>query len=243
MACFSGPEIVNSGIVLHLDAANSRSYPGTGNTWFDISGRGNHFNLVNTPTFNTNAISFDGVNEYAVSANSINLTDTNAVTFFYFIKINNYGTSVKIIHEFSNNFNDYTDSFVASYSDNSVEQNFEVFASLKGNTGYNIGVYNKSLLNDGAFHCHCVIHDMSAVTKENLIYSDGAIKNEIENPRVGYAANNTGNFGNRQLFLMSRAGTGFFAQADISTLIMYNRALSATEIQQNFNALRGRYGI
>lgn len=235
--------IVRSGLVLHLDAANRKSYPGSGTVWYDISGNSNHFNLVNSPTFNSNLMSFDGINDYAVSINNINFTNTNAVTFFYFLKINNYGTSVKSIHELSNNFNGYNDSFVASYSDNSVRQNFEVFASLKGNVGYNIAVYDKSLLNDNKFHCHCVIHDMSATSKENLIYSDSVIKNEIENPRTGYAANNTGNFGNRQLFLMSRAGRGSFGQADISTLIVYNRTLSQSEIQQNFNALRGRYGI
>ena len=41
MAVFSGPEIVNNGLVLHLDAGNSRSYPGTGTAWIDLSGNGN----------------------------------------------------------------------------------------------------------------------------------------------------------------------------------------------------------
>ena len=50
MGVYSGPEIVNSGLVLHLDAANSRSYPGSGTNWSDLSGNSNTSSLVNGST-------------------------------------------------------------------------------------------------------------------------------------------------------------------------------------------------
>ena len=40
-----GPKIVTDGLVLYLDAANQKSYPGSGTTWYDISGKGKHFTL------------------------------------------------------------------------------------------------------------------------------------------------------------------------------------------------------
>ena len=53
MSLSHSPKIVTNGLVLCLDAADKKSYPGTGTTWFDRSGRGNHGTLVNSPTFNS----------------------------------------------------------------------------------------------------------------------------------------------------------------------------------------------
>ena len=63
-----GPNVVNSGLVLYLDAANNKSYPGSGTAWTDLSNSGNNITLTNGPTFsstNNGNISFDGVNDYA----------------------------------------------------------------------------------------------------------------------------------------------------------------------------------
>ena len=67
MSAYSGPEIANDGLVLALDAANPRSYPGSGTTWTDLSGNGNNGTLVNVPTYsnaNGGSIVFDGVDDY-----------------------------------------------------------------------------------------------------------------------------------------------------------------------------------
>jgi len=67
MALIHSPSIVTSGLVLALDAANVRSYPGSGTSWFDLSGNGNTGTLTNGPTFNSSnlgGISFDGGNDY-----------------------------------------------------------------------------------------------------------------------------------------------------------------------------------
>lgn len=236
------PRIVTDGLVLCLDAANPKSYPGTGTTWFDLSGRGNHVTLYNTPIFQNKKFTFDGVNEYAKTTNSIDLSNTNAITVIHLFKVLSY-SSLSIVHELSNNFNSYSDAFVASYSDNSVSQNNEIFASLKGNVNYNVAVYDKTLLNDLNWHHFCVVHNTTETSKENLIYTDSSLKNELFNPLSGYGNNNTNNFGNRELFFYSRGGTSFFCNIEVSYVALYNRALSANEIQQNFVALRGRYGI
>jgi hypothetical protein len=67
MAFFHSPRIVTDGLVLALDAANSLSYPGSGTTWTDLSGKGNNGTLVNGPTFdqaNGGSIVFDGTDDY-----------------------------------------------------------------------------------------------------------------------------------------------------------------------------------
>ena len=76
MAFSFSPRIVTDGLVLYLDAANQRSYPGSGTTWSDISRGGNNGTLVNGPTFdpgNGGSIVFDGVDDY-VSIPDINFT-------------------------------------------------------------------------------------------------------------------------------------------------------------------------
>ena len=63
MASAAGPNIITDGLVLHLDAANTNSYPGSGTTWTDISGEGHNGTLDNGPTFssgNMGYISLDG---------------------------------------------------------------------------------------------------------------------------------------------------------------------------------------
>ena len=60
-----GSNIVRDGLVLYLDAANTKSYPGSGTTWSDLSLRGNNMTLVNNPTFNTSgSITFDNTDDF-----------------------------------------------------------------------------------------------------------------------------------------------------------------------------------
>ena len=65
------PKIITSGLVLYLDAANPKSYPGTGTSWFDLSGRNAHMTVYNGPVFTNNGpssyILFDGINDYGLT--------------------------------------------------------------------------------------------------------------------------------------------------------------------------------
>ena len=70
-------KIVTNGLVMCLDAANSKSYPGTGTTWYDISGNGYNATLYNSPSFANGVFTFNGTNSYA-AASSINLAVGNS---------------------------------------------------------------------------------------------------------------------------------------------------------------------
>jgi hypothetical protein len=76
MSNYAGPSIPKSGLICLLDAANPKSYPGSGTTWYDISGNGNNGTLINGPTFSQNTILLDGVNDY-IQLNSPNLRTGN----------------------------------------------------------------------------------------------------------------------------------------------------------------------
>jgi hypothetical protein len=75
MAIRGGPDIIEDGLVLALDAANKKSYPGSGTTWNDLSGNGNNGTLTNGPTFdggNVGSIVFDGVDD-VITLTSVDL--------------------------------------------------------------------------------------------------------------------------------------------------------------------------
>ena len=72
------PRSITNGMILYVDAANTRSYPGSGNTWYDLSGNQRHITLYNTPTFsstNNGAIDFDAPSsEYGTFTSPGNLS-------------------------------------------------------------------------------------------------------------------------------------------------------------------------
>ena len=87
MAINYSPKIIRDGLVLCLDAANPKSYPGTGTAWTDLSGSGNNGTLVNGPVYssaNGGSIDFDGSNDYSsLSSNIIPATGAFTVFFTY----------------------------------------------------------------------------------------------------------------------------------------------------------------
>jgi hypothetical protein len=82
MATLYAPRIVTDGLVLYLDAANPRSYPGSGASWFDLSGNKFHMSLKNSPAFDsTNRVfELDGVNDYGVCDGTVTDSVVGSVT-------------------------------------------------------------------------------------------------------------------------------------------------------------------
>jgi hypothetical protein len=240
--------VVRDGLVLYLDAANRKSYPGSGTTWFDLSGNGNNVTLFNGVAYDsiTKSFLFDGVNDYARTVNTINFSGTNKVTAIFLLQAQTYPMTAgfRVIYELSTNYNSVINTFVATYADSSLSQNNELFSANRGNSSYNIAVYNKTILNDLNWHNFASIHDTSEVSKENLIYNNSIIGSEIQNPVSGYSGNNTNNFASgQQLFFGSRAGSTAFANFKVASIMFYNRRLTEQELKTNFEATRGRYGI
>lgn len=86
MATNYNPQIVTNGLVLCLDAANTKSYPGTGTAWTDLSGLGNNGTLTNGPTYssaNNGSIVFDGVDDRVDTFNASSLTNMTIEMWIY----------------------------------------------------------------------------------------------------------------------------------------------------------------
>ena len=90
MGVVGGPDqIVTDELILVLDASNKKSYPGSGTTWYDISGNGNDAGMVNAVWTDAGANSywlFDGISDYGRISSLNGFTNTTNVTVFCIFK-------------------------------------------------------------------------------------------------------------------------------------------------------------
>ena len=227
-----GPRTITNGLVLALDAANSKSYPGSGTTWTDLSGRGNTGTLVNGVGYNSGnlgSLVFDGVDEYVlVSSNaSIPYGSTARTVSIWFY------TNTTTWEDDANNLFYYgAGSDGASFGiDFSTYPSMEVYTwggagrDLTFSTTYSqVGWKNITVTYNGSTTI--------------LIYENGGFTQTLTLTSACNTSSSDVYIGAINPSLLSAYYDGKIAQASI-----YNRALSATEIQQNYNALKGRFSI
>lgn len=253
MALFHNTEIIRDGLILLLDAANPKSYPKTGTTWTDLSRNMTVGTLVNSPTYNnepTQSFSFNGTNE-SFSIPSVDLSHTNQITLDFFCRLDSYpeenGQS-DVLCEFTTNFNSYTDGFiigVANDSNGTMLDTYPITVSVKGDVGYNIQAFDKSLVNDLMWHHWVAVIDKSISgvgLEEGRLYIDSIEQTPTIIPSE-YRADNTNNFGNKPLYIGARNSSQFFCNMTIGNFKIYDRVLSDAEIIQNFDGMRGRYNL
>jgi hypothetical protein len=224
MAVAYNPQIVTSGLVLYLDAGNVKSYPGSGTTWTDLSGNGNNGTLINEPTYsstNSGSFVFDGSNNVSITG-SITVSE---VTFSVWLKTNGFQL------DFAGILNSRgTDNSGMIFSFNSVALGYN------WNDLYEASHFYSGLVPPNGSWCMCVVAVTSTEAKLYLCQSSGittAINTMEHEPTTLDAL---------QLGLDDDAFPLYF-NGNIAQASIYNRALTASEVQQNFNALRGRFGL
>ena len=213
--------IVRDGLVLHLDAANVKSYPGSGTVWKDLSGLGNDGTLVNGPTYDSldnGSLLFDGTNDYG----TINLTPPFTSDFAILVWV----------YKFNNTSNDYVWDFGANGGTLSAGTDvggygFRYYNGITGNTLYREG----PVPNINEWY-NVTISRSSSVT--SMYVNGNFITSASDTRSITSSTLHLGRYG---------GSTGYELDGKLSTICIYNRALSAVEIKQNFESLRGRYGI
>lgn len=231
------PRLVTSGLILCLDAANSKSYPGSGTTWADLSGNLNDATITGSPTITTDGVTITGLTQYA----SLNFTTfsqyTTSYTLAIWFKLDTVptsGTAQALISIGSdagdqsilitNNYATYSGSRIIWVSYRNGQAQPDVFSSTTthGTTNY---VYVAS------------VRDHSTPSLSG--YLNGTLLGSTS--FVSGAANYAGT--NQAAYLGKRQSNTQPLLGKIANATIYNRALSAAEVAQNFNALRGRFGI
>jgi hypothetical protein len=231
MSLSHSPKIVTNGLVLCLDAADKKSYPGTGTLWTDRSGNGNNGTLTNGPTFNSangGSIVFDGVDDIVLVNNSPTINPTSAVTVSAFFKISSYTSNYAPICFKQNNYPGQYEQYQLSLSNSAV--GFVV-------TGVD---RNQRILLSNIDYRNMFVHLVGVcdtISDEMKLYVNGILIATTTFTSTFDISTNPLRIG-----AMPTSYLGF-ANGNIYNVSLYNRALTPQEIKQNFNATRGRYGI
>ena len=220
MATFGGPNTLETGLVVSVDAANPTSYVSGSAIWRDLSGNNNSGSLVSGPAFSTNVggnIVFDGSNKRATLTTPFGKSGFTSVSIWY--------------------------NRVESVSSTSWRTLFATATTnihhlISQNTTRVLGIWDGSFKSfgytppiDGKFHNYSVVYQSAT---DATLYVDGIFFSTISTI-LNLETSPIGSIGNWT--------SGTYWAGSIATSQIYNRALSASEIQQNYNAMRGRFGI
>ena len=221
MASNYNPSIVTSGLVLALDAGNTRSYLGSGATWTDLSGNANHCTLFNTPTYNASGyFTFNGTNHYGtVGATSTILGSSNFTFTVACYKTSSTSTRGILFSKASN----YIDLGVSS----------QIMVSKCDVTTGTQRLFYGNAATQNVWKIHTVSYDGSNV----VIYENGAVASTTASATGLYVPGGSLYIGNYD------GGGNYYFTGNVAVVHCYNSTLTAAQVLQNYNALRGRFGL
>ena len=251
---------ISNGLVLNLDAANLKSYPGSGTTWTDLSGNSNSGTLTNGPVFNTEAggqIVFDGLNDAVTTAAIPSTSGNNSRTVMAWYK-STANRNTAIVDK-------------GSVLDDGAEQLFVAYANSVGTTNaypptnpggivlafWGNDLYypiDSSLLFDGNWHFVAYTYDNT--NSSVRICFDGTFATTVYQWNTSWTTNssspfvlpNSINTANNPVLIGQNRGAlwgngGLYSSVAIPFVQLYNRALSESEILTNYNASKYRYNV
>ena len=233
-----GPNIVKDGLVLYLDAGSPNSYINgiSGTSWKDISGNANNGALTNGPTFNSangGSIVFDGTNDTTNLGNILNI-GLNSWTMSCWVKFTTSAGIFGIMGKTS------LRSYVGRYAFYVDSTNIGALFQPSGNYLITTSIFPYL---DNKFHnlvmtinrtgfMFFYIDEISRGTPLDTSSTNGInLNTSTDHLYIGSYADITGQ------------SPALFLNGSIANSLIYNRALSASEISQNFNATRARFGI
>jgi hypothetical protein len=237
MATSYSPAIVTNGLVILVDAANPLSYPGSGTTWADLSGQGNNGSLFNGVSFssqNGGALVFDGTDDYAsVDVNSWIRSTSSAYTFssFFYYNGGSSGGAPYSLMTFPN-AGDTNDGFWQHL--NLGNWLWRTEDNVAGENGGNVEAPSP-FSNGNWYHIATVVK-----TNSLIFYRNGLLVATIS---TSFNWANLRNDGDAYLYISTGYGENYYMNGNIGNFQMYDRELSSSEILQNYQALRTRFGI
>lgn len=225
MSYNTGPKLITSGLVLYLDAANPKSYGGTGATMYDLSGNNNSGSLINTPTFTSSycgGLVYNGTNNYTITS-TLNLSGPYTI--------------ITVAKSAVSTWNDY--GFLCSRRVNSgfvmhpQQSTNDVTCYFTDNTGASLYGGNLTPSNITINHMYC----MSSNGSNNHVgYLDG-IKVFTNTNSITTGASSG------QVYISKDSGNARYGNVTIYLTMIYNRQLTDVEYYQIYNATKTRFGI
>jgi len=218
------PNIVTSGLILNYDMSDYRSTPFTGTSIYDLSGSGNTGTFINGPIFsglNDGAIIFDGLEDY------IDVPSISSISGDFTVALWFYSTAASDIHyKRLIDFNYETGFWLGRYASTDTWGG----GIIEPNGPY--GIYLPFTNNQW----HYLVSIRRGST--HILYGDGITSTVSNNVSSGTLTSVY-----KLLIARQPIGTNQFFTGRIAQVQIYNRALSAQEILQNYNATKSRFGL
>jgi hypothetical protein len=226
MGFHRGPKIVTDGLVLYLDAANTRSYPGTGTAWANLSKSTSIGTLTNGPIFSPNnggSILFDGIDDRVTIDTGYTFSSNENYSYEVWFNPTTNNTTSGLIGGTNNPMIRWGQGSAKPY----------LFVGWSESPFY-LGNVSNSILAVNKWH-H-VVGTIDHIGKIGRLYVNGIFETQF--------TWNTGtvNVPPRNIYFNQRDSSNAYLGA-ISVGKVYNRALTAQEILQNYNATKSRYGL
>lgn len=224
------PPIVTDGLLISYDAGNVLSYSGTGTTWTDLSGNSNSGTLTNGVTYaliNQGTLIFDGVNDY-VQTPIKSLSKNGTISVWIYKTGRGTPDGGGVVDYFSNVSLDGRRGWAVGMNVNTNKVDFYI-----ANIGsYGVENFSTAVINQNTwYNVTCTYNGTS-----KIIYINGTQDSSFASTVDGANSTETWGVGSRTAF--PRAFKGY-----IPIAIMYNRALTSSEVLQNYNARKTRYGL
>jgi hypothetical protein len=230
--------VVRAGLVLDLDAGVPSSYPGTGTTWTDLSPYGNNGTLTLGPTYssaNGGSIVFDGSNDYVLGTITGSIFTGSFTQSAWIYKLNNNQIWQGV---FTNSSPATSNTYLMTFGNGSLQAPYN-----------SVGVNQVGIVPDGVFldigtHINkwlYIIITKVGSTLNIYCYKDGSLLQTS-----GTITWNSGNFATTNNYEIGRhwaGGSVVPLQGNVAQVSVYNRALTAAEIKQNYDATKGRFGL
>lgn len=237
MPTHSGPNTTDDGLVLALDAGDANSYTSGSTTWNDLTGNGNNGTLINGPTFdseNGGSIVFDGIDDYA-SIPASPLTEINVFSFELWLNRTGLATFTGPYDRIFQKNGGYSGhpawGFHLNESTPAAPSFRSSYSSASGDYNNIISFTSDAAMELDEWHYYAATLDSELNLK---LYHNGSLNNEgvLNQPPM-----------KTQDTILIAIGDGREFYGKIPIVRVYNRPLTSSEITQNYNTLKPRFGL
>ena len=229
MAQEYGPKIVTDNLTFHIDAADKNSYPGSGTTWYDLSagdpaaGGKHNVTLVHAPTLTTDgggSFDFDGSNDYGTTTYGIPGTDRTMCVWVKYDTLDNAAGDNHQLMGIQQVSGKYT--YIGLDNGNGYPYYY---------LGQGGGAVTTSVLAINTWYHQA----MTLASTAQAVYTNG---------QLVHTGTSSANATATEYFAIAALDNARYkVDGKVSVVSLYNRALSAKEISQNFNAQRSRFSV
>lgn len=227
------PKYAETNLVLNYDAINNISddeHSSDTTVWKDLSEKKNDAQITGA-TWGENYLSFDGLDDFAVTTSGIDYMDSCAITLQFVLVGGLENDVTQMILESSENWNSNLMGYGITFNEYGTK---DLDTTVHHNSGYNIKATEDNIVDEYNINVFTfVINNYSQYDSFIKVYKNGEVLKVKKINNFEYNLSNT-KFENYKMYIASRAGNSYFSKMKLGALRVYNRELNKNEINDSY---------